>query len=172
MSRVNTRYCRPTDGGLGIEYAPVIFPPSPNEPTEADNFAHGFYRNETGNLPQPPEGKIVMSKRFEVVDGIRVVTVYEYGDKTYTIEDYDRTMETHLLSERSARGYTTREPDAYLASSNARWKQDAEDWVAHRDAVMEYALGIMNAVHRGEIEPPTMDEFINGLPRIKWSIAE
>jgi hypothetical protein len=78
-------------------------------------------------------------------------------------------MEEHLIRERSERGYTTREPDSYLTSSVPRWKQDAEDWVAHRDEVMEYALELINAVQSGEREPPTMEEFVAGLPRIVWT---
>lgn len=93
-------------------------------------------------------------------------------DPAPTLADFDKAMEEHLLQERSERGYTTREPDAYLSSSNPRWHQDAQDWVAHRDAVMEYALELINAVESGQREPPTMDEFLAGLPVIVWSYVE
>ena len=86
-----------------------------------------------------------------------------------SVAPYDSAMESHLRSEREARGYTTREPDAYLESANPRWNQDAHDWVAHRDAVMLYALDIINAVQSGEREPPTMEEFVAGLPQIEWT---
>lgn len=86
-----------------------------------------------------------------------------------SVAPYDSAMESHLRSEREARGYTTREPDAYLESANPRWAQDAHDWVAHRDAVMLYALDIINAVQSGEREPPTMEEFVAGLPQIEWT---
>ena len=88
------------------------------------------------------------------------------------LEDFDQAMEDHLVSERSERGYTTREPDSYLTSSDPRWKQDAEDWVAHRDAVMGYALELINAVKSGQREPPTMEEFVAGLPQITWTYEE
>ena len=78
-------------------------------------------------------------------------------------------MEAHLLAERTARGYTTREPDNYLESSNVRWAQDARDWVAHRDAVMSYALDVMNAVSGGA-EPPTLEAFMAGLPKVEWTL--
>lgn len=93
-------------------------------------------------------------------------------DAAPTVEDFDAAMESHLREEREARGYTTREPDVYLTSEEPRWAQDARDWIAHRDAVMRYALELMNAVAAGERKPPTMDEFINGLPKITWTIAE
>ena len=38
-----------------------------------------------------------------------------------TVADFDASMEQHLRAEREARGYTTREPDAYLESTNERW---------------------------------------------------
>lgn len=93
----------------------------------------------------------------------------QVADPPPAIEDFDKAMEQHLIAERSARGYTTREPDSYLTSKVPRWAQDARDWVDHRDAVMEYALELINAVESGQREPPTMDEFVAGLPRIVWT---
>ena len=89
-----------------------------------------------------------------------------------TLADFDAAMEDHLRAEREARGYTTREPDAYLNSSVPRWAQDARDWVAHRDAVMAYALALINAVDDGERDAPTMAEFCAGLPAIQWTYTE
>ena len=89
-----------------------------------------------------------------------------------TIADFDAAMEEHLRTEREARGYTTREPDAYLNSSVHRWAQDARDWVAHRDAVMGYALALINAVDDGERDAPTLAEFNAGLPTIEWTYKE
>jgi len=94
------------------------------------------------------------------------------ADPPPTLADYDAAMENHLLTEREARGYTTREPDAYINSAVPRWAQDARDWVAHRDAVMGYALDLINAVEAGTRTPPTMAEFTAGLPRIEWSFTE
>lgn len=106
-------------------------------------------------------------------DGQSVVARYvAEEDPKPTLEDYDTAMEEHLVSERSERGYTTREPDVYLNSQVPRWASDARDWVAHRDAVMLYALEIMNAVEAGTREPPTLDEFVAGLPNIVWSYNE
>ena len=93
-------------------------------------------------------------------------------DPAPTLADYDAAMEAHLYEERAARGYTTREPDAYLNSFVPRWAQDARDWVAHRDAVMGYALALMNAVDDGERDAPTMAEFKAGLPVISWTYTE
>lgn len=88
-----------------------------------------------------------------------------------TFADFDAAMEDYLRTEREARGYTTREPDAYINSSVPRWAQDARDWIAHRDGVMTYALALINAVESGQRQPPTMAEFAAGLPTITWTFA-
>ena len=168
----NQEYCRPTPNGLQVEYAPWVLPPSPARPTEAEYNAAGWYKNAI-EPPNPPEGKILGGRRFEVRADGKVVAVYTYVDPPPpTLEDFDKAMEDHLQAERFGRGYTTREPDSYLTSSVPRWAQDARDWVAHRDAVMEYALELINEVQRGEREPPTLDEFKNGLPQIEWTYRE
>lgn len=128
--------------------------------------------------PTPPEGKIAVHDGYELVTtpgevGSHWVRSYRFDDSPApTVADFDAAMEEHLRTERAERGYTTREPDAYLTSQNPRWKQDAEDWVVHRDAVMEYALDLINAVSAGTREPPTMAEFKAGLPQITWSFVE
>jgi hypothetical protein len=106
-------------------------------------------------------------------DGETWRRVYEVRENPPpTLADFDAAMEAHLYEERAARGYTTREPDAYLNSSVPRWAQDARDWVAHRDAVMGYALALMNQVEDGERDAPTMAEFRAGLPAIQWTYTE
>lgn len=105
--------------------------------------------------------------------------VYGYDGKRYfkgeepteptTFTDYDAAMEEHLDAEKAERGYTKREPSDYANSTNARWKQDAADWIAHRDEVMEYGLEVENKSERGE-PVPTLEEFKAALPKIEWTI--
>lgn len=122
--------------------------------------------------PTPPEGKLVEPDGWEVRDGAWHCR-WRYVDAPLpTLDEYDSAMEDHLYQERSARGYTTREPDAYLSSANPRWAQDARDWVAHRDAVMAYALELINDVQARTIPQPTLAEFCASLPRITWSYQE
>ena len=88
--------------------------------------------------------------------------------KEITVDDYDFAMEEHLRKEREARGYTVREPSDYKGSSVARWAQDAEDWIAHRDEVMMYGLNVMNSYSEtGNI--PDIEEFKQNLPKIVWT---
>ena len=88
-----------------------------------------------------------------------------------TTADYDQAMESHLRAEREARGYTSREPSDYKDSAVSRWAQDAADWIAHRDAVMLYALEIMNT-YAETGEAPTIEEFKAGLPVITWTFED
>lgn len=62
-----------------------------------------------------------------------------------TIADYDRAMEEYITAARVARGYTTREPTAYLGSSVPRWAQDAADYTAFRDACLLYGQSVIDA---------------------------
>lgn len=88
-----------------------------------------------------------------------------------TLAEYDAAMEAHIKAARVARGYTTREPDCYINSSNPRWKQDAVDYIAFRDAVMEYGLALMNE-YAATGKAPTLEEFNAGLPAITWTYNE
>ena len=83
----------------------------------------------------------------------------------YTVDDYDAAMEDHLREVRYERGYTTREPDDYFGSSNPRWAQDAKDWVAFRDAVMTYALDIINTYSKTG-NAPSLAAFKAGFPKM------
>ena len=41
----NTRFCRVTNDGASIEYAPVILPPKTGAPTEEEYNAVGWFKN-------------------------------------------------------------------------------------------------------------------------------
>jgi hypothetical protein len=89
----------------------------------------------------------------------------------YTADNYDRAMEDYIREVRIARGYTTREPDDYFGSSNPRWSQDAKDWVAFRDAVMTYALDVINTYTKTG-NAPTLAEFKANFPKMVWTYQE
>lgn len=121
--------------------------------------------------PDVPDGKAAVADGFELING-KWRNAWRIEDAPLpSIAEYDGAMEAHLADERAARGYTTREPDVYINSQVPRWAQDARDWVAHRDAVMLYAVDVMNRVAAGEPQP-TLAEFKAGLPRIEWTIQE
>lgn len=176
MGYVNKSYGR-LDGEEGLIYAPesvkldgrIILHPS------RENYAAlGWLLivDEPPSEPAPEGYRWQDAGWEETADGCLRRTWTLSPVPLPPLAEYDAAMEAHLRAEREARGYTTREPDAYLESAVPRWKQDAEDWVAHRDAVMTYALAIMNEVEAGTREPPTVEEFSAGLPRIVWTYAD
>ena len=141
-------------------------------PEQAAALNPPAYSRELDPPPTPPEGKLVEPDGWEVRDGAWHRKWRFVDAPLPTLDEYDAAMEDHLIQERSARGYTTREPDAYLSSANPRWAQDAHDWVAHRDAVMAYALALINGVQAGTVAQPTLAEFRANLPQITWTYQE
>ena len=139
-------------------------------PSAAQWAIVGAYTLGESIAPTPPEGKIAVVDGFVLQDEQWVANYVFKDAPPPALADYDAIMEEYLTSVRSERGYTTREPDSYLTSAVPRWKQDAKDWVAFRDAVMEYALEIINAVAGGAPQP-TLSEFKAGLPVIEWTFA-
>lgn len=57
---------------------------------------------------------------------------------------------------------------SYINSTNLMWKQEALTFIAWRDDCWEYAYNIQTRVENGEIEPPTIEDFINNAPAINW----
>lgn len=159
-----------------LVYAPAVLADVTRtivNPTKEQYAEFGYLPIVTAYPTVPPvEGYHYEPDGWEERDGAIYRTFREVEDPKPGLPDFDAAMERHLLQERSDRGYTTREPDSYLTSSVPRWKQDAEDWVAHRDDVMNYALEIINEVKAGLREPPTLEEFIEGLPKIEWTIQD
>ena len=142
-------------------------------PTPADYAQMGYLPviDKAPAAPVPEGFHYVATDDYEETNGVYYRVYTTAANPQPTLDDFDRAMENYLKREREDRGYTTREPDSYLDSSVPRWKQDAEDWVAHRDAVMLYGLELMNEVKSGQREPPTMAEFLAGLPKIVWTVS-
>jgi hypothetical protein len=120
--------------------------------------------------PKCDEGYHAVPDGYELRDGAWV-RKWRVEPITHTVNDYDSAMEDYLRQVRYERGYTTREPDDYFGSSNPRWSQDAKDWVAFRDAVMTYALGVINE-YAASGNAPTLAEFKAGFPKMVWSFKE
>ena len=82
----NRDFGHPINGGVSYEDAPVILPPSPHAPTEAEYNAAGWYR-KTIVPPTPPEGKMVASVHYAVTDN-KLVTEYTYEDVPTPVKVY------------------------------------------------------------------------------------
>lgn len=141
-------------------------------PTAEDCAAIGAYPRSEASFAPPTvdEGYHALADGYDLKDG-KWVRKWRVEAIIYTVDDYDQAMEDYLRSVRSDRGYTTREPDDYFGSSNPRWSQDAKDWVAFRDAVMTYALDVIN-IYTKTGNAPTLSEFKAGFPKMVWTYQE
>ena len=124
---------------------------------------------KANNSAELREGYNVRRDCYELIDGKWATKwVYEPMSVEELTAIYDSAMEEHLDAEKAARGYTKREPSDYANSTVPRYRQDADDWTKHRDAVMLYGLDILNKAARGE-PVPTLSEFKKNLPVIHWT---
>ena len=92
--------------------------------------------------------------------------IYENEPYVPSVSDYDHAMEDYCKQVRIDRGYTTNSPVDYYNSANERWAQDARDYIAFRDEILEYALEVENEFDKGG-DIPTLDEFKAHLNTIK-----
>ena len=140
-------------------------------PADFAKYLNAYPRDEASfTLPQVDAEHRAVPDGYALQDG-KWVRKWRIEPITYSVEDYDAAMEDYIREVRIARGYTTREPDDYFGSSNPRWAQDAKDWVAFRDAVMTYALDIINTYTKTG-NAPTLAAFKAGFPKMVWSYAE
>ena len=140
-------------------------------PADFAKYLNAYPRDEASfTLPQVDAEHRAVPDGYALQDG-KWARKWRIEPITYSVEDYDAAMEDYLREVRYERGYTTREPDDYFGSSNPRWAQDAKDWVAFRDAVMTYALDIINTYTKTG-NAPTLAAFKAGFPKMVWSYTE
>jgi hypothetical protein len=143
-----------------------------SNPSAEDCAAIKAYSRDEASFapPQVDDEHRAVPDGYELADG-KWVRKWRIEPIVYTVEDYDAAMEDYLREVRSERGYTTREPDDYFGSSVPRWAADAKDWVAFRDAVMTYALGVINE-YTATGNAPTLAEFKANSPKMVWTYQE
>lgn len=84
-------------------------------------------------------------------------------------EDYAAAVQAHIDGTAKAREFNDGVTAAtYLTSTVARWKADAEAFVAWRDQVWAYSYGELEKVVGGQRSQPTIEDFINELPPVEW----
>lgn len=82
---------------------------------------------------------------------------------------YTAAVDDRVTQTARARGYNGAESLAsYVASTNPTWAAEAQAFVAWRDAVWTYALGVMAAVQAGEAALPALPDFLAAAPAIDW----
>lgn len=86
-----------------------------------------------------------------------------------TMGTFERAIQEHIDS--SARDMMFRDGvtlASYVASTNATWAEQAQTFVAWRDAVWLYAYAEFAKALSGAREIPTIDAFLSELPAIVW----
>nr|WP_250811697.1 hypothetical protein [Neorhizobium tomejilense] len=82
---------------------------------------------------------------------------------------YKSAFDSHLDQVAQAKQYDSRLTIvAYLSSTNPQWAGEAETFIAWRDAALTHMFQQLAAVEAGEIAPPTIGDFIGGIPPILW----
>lgn len=98
-------------------------------------------------------------------------------------QEHQRAIEVHALSidcasrMESVINNTARERQydngvscaGYANSTNEIWKAEADAFIAWRDKVWEYAFNKMQEYLSNEKPLPTLEAFIEALPKIEWS---
>lgn len=85
------------------------------------------------------------------------------------LASYKAAFDGHLDTVAQERQYDNRLTiAAYAMSTNPQWAAEAEAFIAWRDAALIYMFDQLADVEAGEIEPPTIESFIDGIPAIDW----
>lgn len=140
MARVNTNFCKPSEDGKSLVYAPVAFPPNMGEPSDEDYLKRGWYYNSI-QPPEPPEGKQVASVSYKVEED-EVVAEYTYEEIPPPIRTFSKLKLYGVLVQSGLWGpfvnwlenQTIEGVNAYTAFTLAQDLSDAhplfEQWIA------------------------------------------
>lgn len=91
------------------------------------------------------------------------------AQRTAVLASFKAAFDGHLDEVAQARQYDNRLTiAAYLGSTNAQWANEAQAFVAWRDAALMYMFQQLAAVEAGEIAPPSIPDFISGITPIEW----
>ena len=143
---VNRNFCKPTNNGASYEYAPVVLPPNPHEPTEADYNAAGWYRYGI-EPPCPPPGKAVAATSYVIADN-KCVAVYTYADAPKRVRVFSTAdiieilMQKELWSDVKHILESQGMLDIFLATKEIH--EDYPNFIAARDALQQ-ALSVSDA---------------------------
>jgi hypothetical protein len=93
--------------------------------------------------------------------------------KAAQLAAYKCAFDNHLDAVAQSRQYDNRLTIAqYAVSTNPQWQAEAQAFIAWRDAALNYMFSRLAAFEAGSIEPPSVEDFIAGLPAIEWPEVE
>jgi hypothetical protein len=93
--------------------------------------------------------------------------------KAAQLAAYKCAFDNHLDAVAQSQQYDNRLTIAqYAVSTNPQWQAEAQAFIAWRDAALNYMFSRLAAFEAGSIEPPSVEDFIAGLPAIEWPEVE
>lgn len=104
-------------------------------------------------------------------DPTKIITAEQKAaaQKAAALAGYKTAFDAHLDAIAQERQYDNRLTIvAYLSSTNPAWAAEAEAFIGWRDACLGKMFELLAAVEAGEIQPPTIEEFIGAMPAISW----
>jgi hypothetical protein len=143
------------EGGVTV---PVGEEPNPDcrIPAEAIEITDGQWQEFLSN-----------PSRRRWLDG--EVVSFEPLPPAVTIADYKRAFDAHLDQVAQTRQYDNRLTiAAYVSSTHPQWAAEAETFIAWRDICLMQMFSTLGAVEAGDIDPPTIEDFIADMPAIDW----
>ena len=91
--------------------------------------------------------------------------------KENRVKEYSRALQNHIDNVARGKNYENGFTCAtYINSTNENWKQEAQTFVAWRDACWEYAIQVLDSVEGGQ-DAPRIEDFVNNMPTIDWPSA-
>ncbi|HHX3461807.1 TPA: hypothetical protein ACU9OW_000033 [Legionella pneumophila] len=85
------------------------------------------------------------------------------------LQEFNSAIQVYLDSIAKSRMYeSSLHCASYANSTNPTWQQEAQTFVAWRDAVWLYAYSELALIQAGDKPIPTIEEFIQGLPELNW----
>lgn len=104
-----------------------------------------------------------------IVEPTRVVRVFTLEPRSPALSDYEEAIDGLMDSVAQQRGYKSEASIlSYTLSAKPAWAAEAQAFSAWRDAVWLAAFGLLAAVQSGNAEAPTVRQFLERLPAIKW----
>lgn len=109
---------------------------------------------------------------------VKIGFLYDFDNQSFsdpsikplTLNDYSLAIKDLLDSKASEKNYFSEDSIvSYAHSTNQTWAQEAADFIAWRDQCWQYAIDVQARVEGGEIEPPSVGNFIANAPVLNWT---
>lgn len=124
----------------------------------------------------PDNGSVIVGRIGQslgsLVDEINNAVEAGLPNAEPNIVDYEAAIQTLVDTTATARRFRDGVTMAsYVASTNQQWADEAQAFVAWRDAVWAYAYSELDKVMTGQRPQPTVEDFLAEIEPIDWLSA-